>query len=45
MWVQPSPDISLVMQFQLYSVLQSMDTHRSLPALQVQELARAHRDN
>lgn len=44
-WVQPGQDISLVMQFQLHSVLQSMDMHRSLPDLQVQELARACRDN
>lgn len=44
-WVQPGQDIFLVTQFQLHSVLQSMDVHRSLPVLQVQELARARRDN
>lgn len=44
-WVQPGQDISLVKQFQLHSVLQSIAMHRSLPALQVQELARARRDN
>lgn len=32
MWVQPSPDISLVMQFQLYSVLQCLWT-RIVPCL------------
>lgn len=37
--------LSLVMRFQLHSVLQSVDVHHSPPALQVQELARACRDN